>query len=346
MHNKSFTADGLATIVGGRNIGDEYFAAGDGIGFLDLDVIAIGAVVPQVAKSFDAYWASQSAYPLDRIVPAATPADLEALAARGRTTLESAEGSSYVESVRQTQFVARVLTGGLEWDWSAAQLVVDDPAKGLDRAQRKDYLMSSLEHVVGPAKREVHLVSPYFVPMKEGVESLAALEARGVQVVVLTNSLEATDVAAVHAGYAKRRRALLEAGVELYELKRSAAPMPVGGAVEPARQDLRRGPRPHLRRLVQLRPALGGAEHRDGSRAALAGARGPSRGRVRAGHPRGLLRGAAGGGRPRPAVDRTRRRARDGTHDRARHDRIPALRRRHDGAAADRLAAVAEGSSP
>jgi putative cardiolipin synthase len=232
MHNKSFTADGVATIVGGRNVGDEYFAAGEGIGFLDLDVIAIGAVVPQVAKSFDDYWRSESSYPADRIVAPATPAELEAFAARGRETLESPEGSSYVESVRRTEFVMRVVNGELDWSWSRAQLVVDDPAKGLDRAQRKDYLMSSLEHVVGPAQREVHVVSPYFVPMKQGVEAFSALEARGVQVVVLTNSLEATDVAAVHAGYAKRRRALLLAGVELYELKRSAAPMPVTGAVE------------------------------------------------------------------------------------------------------------------
>jgi putative cardiolipin synthase len=232
MHNKSFTADGVVTIVGGRNVGDEYFAAGEGIGFLDLDVIAIGAVVPQVAQSFDDYWNSQSAYPADRIVPAATPADVAAFAARGRETLESEEGRTYVESVRQTQFVARVLKGQLEWDWSAAQLVVDDPAKGLDRAERKDYLMSSLDHVVGPAQREVQVVSPYFVPMKEGVAAFGGMEARGVQVSILTNSLEATDVAAVHAGYAKRRKALLKSGVVLYELRRGAAPVPVTGPAE------------------------------------------------------------------------------------------------------------------
>jgi putative cardiolipin synthase len=232
MHNKSFTVDGVVTIVGGRNVGDEYFAAGEGIGFLDLDVIAIGAVVPQVAKSFDDYWNSQSAYPADRIVPAATPADVAAFAARGQQTLESDEGRTYVESVRQTQFVTRMLKGQLEWDWSKAQLVVDDPAKGLGRAERKDYLMSNLDHVVGPAKREVHVVSPYFVPMKEGVAAFGGMEARGVQVSILTNALEATDVAAVHAGYAKRRKALLKSGVVLYELRRGAAPVPVTGPAE------------------------------------------------------------------------------------------------------------------
>jgi cardiolipin synthase C len=229
MHNKSFTADGVATIVGGRNVGDEYFAAGDGIGFVDLDVIAIGAVVPQVAESFDNYWNSRSAYPADRIVSAATPADVSALAARGRATLESDAGRGYAASVRQTDFVRRVLQGSLEWDWSEAQLVVDDPAKGLGRAERKDLLMSSFEHVVGSARREAHVVSPYFVPMREGVAAFAGMQRRGVQVSILTNALEATDVTAVHAGYAKRRKALLQSGVRLYELKRSAAAVSASG---------------------------------------------------------------------------------------------------------------------
>jgi putative cardiolipin synthase len=232
MHNKSFTADGVVTIVGGRNIGDEYFAAGDGIGFLDLDVVAIGAVVPAVAKSFDDYWHSRSAYPADRLLPAVAPADVAAVEARSRAAIESPEAMAYVESLRETQFALRALQGATPWEWTTAHLVVDDPAKGLAQAQRKDYLMSSLEHVVGPARREVHVVSPYFVPMKQGVDAFTALEERGVQVKILTNSLEATDVAAVHAGYAKRRRALLDGGVELYELKRSAAAMPVTGPVQ------------------------------------------------------------------------------------------------------------------
>jgi putative cardiolipin synthase len=228
MHNKSFTADGVATIVGGRNVGDEYFAATDAVGFVDLDVVAIGAAVDDVAKSFDDYWASESSYPVDRLLPAATPADVAALAARGRATLESDEARRYADSLRESGVVRDLLQRRSDWEWGEAQLVVDDPRKGLGRAERKDYLMSSLEHVLGPIRRELHLVSPYFVPMKEGVAALSAMERRGVQVAVLTNSLEATDVAAVHAGYAKRRRALLDAGVQLYEMKRSAAAVPVG----------------------------------------------------------------------------------------------------------------------
>jgi putative cardiolipin synthase len=65
-------------------------------------------------------------------------------------------------------------------------------------------------------------VSPYFVPTAAGVHALSTLSEDGVAVRVLTNSPEATDVSAVHAGCAKRRKALLKAGIRLYALRRSA----------------------------------------------------------------------------------------------------------------------------
>jgi cardiolipin synthase C len=223
MHNKSFTADGVATVVGGRNIGDEYFSAGEDVGFIDLDVIAIGAAVAVVQKSFDEYWSSGSAYPADRILAAATPAQMAKFASQGVETGQSAQAQEYLDDVRKTGIVHDMITRQMVWEWSDARLVVDDPAKALDRAKRKDYLMSSLEHVVGSPQGELELVSPYFVPTDAGVAAFAKMRARGVKVSVLTNALEATDVTAVHAGYAKARKDLLRQGVQLWELKRSAA---------------------------------------------------------------------------------------------------------------------------
>ena len=230
MHNKSFTADGVATIVGGRNIGDEYFSAGEGIGFIDLDVIAIGAVVSDVEKSFDDYWISASAYPAGRILPAATPAQLSKFATQGIEVGDSASGQEYMAAVRKTEIVHDMIARQMDWEWCEAQLIVDDPAKALDRAKREDFLLAGIERVVGPPKSELHLVSPYFVPTKNGVAAFSKMRARGVQVSILTNALEATDVAAVHAGYAKHRKELLRQGVQLWELKRSAAAVPVGGS--------------------------------------------------------------------------------------------------------------------
>src|SRR6185312_14658460 len=67
------------------------------------------------------------------------------------------------------------------------------------------------------------LVSAYFVPGRAGVMSLVRMTQRRVAVRVLTNSLQATDVPAVHAGYAKRRKPLLRAGARLYELRRASS---------------------------------------------------------------------------------------------------------------------------
>ncbi len=229
MHNKSFTADGVATIVGGRNIGDEYFGAGEDIGYIDLDVIAIGAAVPDVQKSFDEYWSSASAYPANRMLPAATPELIAKFDGQGVETSQSARAQGYMDAVRETEIVHKMITRQMDWEWAEARLVVDDPAKALDRAKRKDYLMSSLEHVIGPAKSELRLVSPYFVPTKAGVAGFTRMRERGVQISILTNALEATDVAAVHAGYAKWRKDLLLRGVKLWELRRTAVAAPLGG---------------------------------------------------------------------------------------------------------------------
>lgn len=79
MHNKSFTADNQATIIGGRNIGDEYFGAASGVLFTDLDVLAIGAAVNDVSTDFDRYWASDSAYPVDRLLKKTSPGELDEL---------------------------------------------------------------------------------------------------------------------------------------------------------------------------------------------------------------------------------------------------------------------------
>jgi putative cardiolipin synthase len=217
MHNKSFTADNQATIVGGRNVGDEYFGAEGAVEFADLDVLAIGAVVPQVSASFDAYWASASAFPVATLIPSSTSADLT----KSWTLLhDRPEAARYIEALRSTTLVQQLLVGKLALEWGVARVVSDDPAKVLFPPERKDlHMLPLLEAALGSPARELDVVSPYFVPTKDGTAAFRSLAARGVKVRVLTNSLAATDVAPVHAGYAKYREELLRAGVRLYELK-------------------------------------------------------------------------------------------------------------------------------
>ncbi len=224
MHNKSFTADNQATIIGGRNVGDEYFGATDGVLFSDLDVMAIGPVVPDVSADFDRYWASPSAWPAQAIVPAITASHLQALRAEADRIEASDAAQAYIQAVRQTPFITQLLAQELSLQWSRVQMVSDDPAKGLGQEARSGLMVDQLHRVLGVPRRSVALVSPYFVPTAAGVEALARLRQSGVAVSVMTNAYEATDVPLVHAGYAKHRKALLQSGVALYEMQRLAPP--------------------------------------------------------------------------------------------------------------------------
>ena len=229
MHNKSLTVDNQATVVGGRNVGDDYFAAGQGVAFADLDVIAVGAAVHEVSTAFDLYWNSASAYPAEQLLGPAPSGAAEQLKATFAATRADPESAQYLESLRQTRLVTELVEGRLAVEWTDARLVYDDPAKTLDTEHRTDeLLMTRLLETIGHPATQFELISPYFVPMASGTATLEALAGRGVNVRVLTNALESTDVAAVHAGYAKRRQALLRAGIRLYELKRGDVSKPTG----------------------------------------------------------------------------------------------------------------------
>ena len=222
MHNKSFTADNQATVVGGRNIGDEYFGATSGVLFADLDVVAIGSVVNEVASDFERYWDSGSSYPARALMPTAREAQIaDVITAASRTERESAS-AAYMSAIRKSMFVRDWNAGRLQPVWAATRMVSDDPIKGLGLAVPKALLFQTVKQVIEASTVQVDVVSPYFVPTRVGVDILVGLAKRGVTVRVLTNALEASDVAAVHAGYAKWRRELLQNGVMLYELRRVA----------------------------------------------------------------------------------------------------------------------------
>lgn len=219
MHNKSLTVDGLLTIVGGRNVGDEYFGATQGVAFADLDVLATGPIVDDMSHDFDRYWNSESAYPVALLIDTPTSDRVQAIVHEEATTATIAQAQAYVQAVAQSSFIERLLAEQLNFLWVPVHIVSDDPAKVLDKAHQAGLLTSRLQAVLNQPELSVDIVSPYFVPTEQGVEILAALVRQGVQVRVLTNSLLATDVLPVHAGYAKYRVPMLKSGVSLYELR-------------------------------------------------------------------------------------------------------------------------------
>jgi putative cardiolipin synthase len=229
MHNKSFIADNTAVIIGGRNIGDDYFDAGSETNFRDLDVVAIGPVVKEASRVFDEYWNCDAAYPVTAFENARdTHADLAglrvALARDARAFAQSDYAQATLEEIPDGPTADR--RGA--WFWGPAVVVADQPekidARGDEPALR---IGPQLKAMIDAAQTEVFMTSPYFVPGDSGTKFLTALAQRGVTTQILTNSLAATDEAAAHSGYEHYRRALLEGGVQLYELR------PTAGTAQP-----------------------------------------------------------------------------------------------------------------
>lgn len=221
MHNKSFTVDGHASVLGGRNVGDEYFSTGDTPLFVDLDVLVTGTVVSDISKDFDLYWNSPSSYPAEQIMVDSTWNN--SVAANLNLYNSTRQIKEYRSMLIRSNIVKKLSSGTLEMEWTKVKLVSDDPAKGQGKTPHENLITWQMARAVGEIEHRFDGVSAYFVPGKEGVKIFNGLQKKGIEVRLLTNSLEATDVLPVHAGYYKRRRALLNGGVKLFELRQQAS---------------------------------------------------------------------------------------------------------------------------
>ncbi len=217
MHAKSFTVDSQATILGGRNIGDEYFAARKTGQFADLDVLAVGAVVPDVSRAFDACWNGAEVRPVESLVGRVSGRRVAKLE-RARVKLASSQRAErYRHAVAGRRLIGELIDGTARMTWAPARLVNHDYVNGAGRDAPTTLRTLMPAHLDLP-EGQLDIISGYFVPGAEGTRELAALARKGVRVRVLTNSFAATDVGLVHGGYAPRRLALLQAGVRLFEM--------------------------------------------------------------------------------------------------------------------------------
>ncbi len=224
MHNKSFTVDKQVTLIGGRNIADEYFGAREDAKFGDLDVLAIGPVVDEVSDMFDSYWNHERAAPVAAF--AKMPDDPAAELERVRTELEQARQeiihSKYAAAV-QDQVLEYIETDSSVFIWAPYTLAVDSPDKAFkSKAAEAASIITPLRESLLAAEKEMLVISPYFVPLKSGIEAFSEVRSRGIDVTIITNSLAANNQSSVHGGYAPSRKPLLKAGVKIYEVRADA----------------------------------------------------------------------------------------------------------------------------
>ena len=221
MHNKSFIVDNKVAVIGGRNIADDYFDAGSDYNYRDLDLLAVGPVVPQASKVFDAYWADEASVPANAFKKAKnSQADLATLRTGLDRHANSFAASDYVKAAAEELPNGPTADRSGAWFWGPATLVADQPEKietGDDRPGLR--MAPALAGIIDSAKQEVTIISAYFVPSDAEDQQFVGLLKRGVKLRLMTNSLASTDEPAVQVGYAEHRRLLLGAGAEIFELK-------------------------------------------------------------------------------------------------------------------------------
>lgn len=231
MHNKAMIADNQIAIVGGRNLGDEYFSASPTLQFRDLDVFAAGPVTQEISASFDDYWNSSLAYPLRALNKQKFDArELDKTRDDLRKHWREQADPLNAKPLNATPLAQQIAREEMGLVWAPTEFRVDSPSK--IEHPSDDYKSPPMERLVAllkDAQSEFLILSPYFVPHDAGVKALAGLTKRRVRVAVLTNSLAATDAVAVQAGYAPYRIPMLQNGVELYEFK----PIQVEGESSP-----------------------------------------------------------------------------------------------------------------
>jgi putative cardiolipin synthase len=217
MHNKLLVADNSVALIGGRNIGNEYFQVDPQAQSADDDVFVAGPIVPQLSMTFDDYWNSQFAVPVAALKRQSRE---DSYAARRRHAPASIDGVDYSARIASGEPLASMLDGGMELVWASAQVLCDSPDKrsadagAPGRIMARDFLA---------AARQVHgeflMINPYIVPTHGESTMLEDLRQRDVKVGIVTNSLQSTRDILAYAGYTRSRKALLREGVDLYEVR-------------------------------------------------------------------------------------------------------------------------------
>jgi len=218
MHNKTFTADNQISLIGGRNMSNQYYNVSDNYQFSDVDVMLVGQAVDDIAHSFDEYWNHSYAYPVRNIVNHNKyTLRYDSLKEQLTKHYQEITVQNYLDLSNRTHDFDQWLNHNIQLDWVKAEVVKDAPDKIQAKAKKEQHLDFQMVNRLETPTEKVDLISAYFVPQKEGKEKLTELANKGGSVRVLTNSFKANDVALVHAFYAKYRKELLKNGVELYE---------------------------------------------------------------------------------------------------------------------------------
>lgn len=224
MHNKLMIVDNSVALMGGRNIGDQYFQVDTAAQFADDDIFVIGPIASQLSSTFDEFWNNPLSIPIEAL--SSDDTSHGSLREHRELSVEEppkvhADGVNYLAQVATGEPLAGMVSGRLPVVWANARLVSDSPdKKDVEDGSMVGRLMHRPVAAAALASRsEVLMITPYLIPGEEGMKIFSDLRRRNVRVRILTNSLEASSVLRAHSGYMRYRVPLVKDGVELYEIR-------------------------------------------------------------------------------------------------------------------------------
>ena len=228
MHNKSMTFDRQITIIGGRNIGNEYLSNDQNSQFADLDVLLIGKVVADIDNSFASYWSSPISFDIETLVTLNKGATDDFLTGLDKLDEDEKTNSRsslaiYKAAIEDSSIDTDLVNKRVPFRWTDMQFLSDDVGKLTKSVPADTNLVHQLRTLLGRPSKNLTIISSYFVPTRDGVNTLVQLAESGIDIKILTNSFDATDVTAVHSGYSQWRPRLLRSGIKIYELKSTAS---------------------------------------------------------------------------------------------------------------------------
>ena len=238
MHNKLMIADNRAAILGGRNIGNEYFGYSEESNFRDLDVLGVGPVARQASDVFDRFWNSTWVVQVTELMLHPKRADVRA---QKRSQVANVEDSTVLQrfGLGRTDWRAAVADLTASVDAGRSRVLTDvpsPPADGVSRAVRHR-MPAAIRELMMSAQKELLIDNSYVIPEQIDIDLFRDLTARGVKIKMLTNSLASQDMPAVNSHYKQWRKELIEAGVDLYESRADAAIQPLVADTPPTRAE-------------------------------------------------------------------------------------------------------------
>ena len=224
MHSKTYIVDNSVAIVGGRNIGDEYFDASKDMNFRDRDLLAAGPVVVTVGKQFDEVWNSQWAIPIHALVTSEPSQDEVQKKYLELKEFGGDENNRPYPLPHSRETRQRLVDKWFDTaTWAPVEFIYNPPVLTEGDEEEGSVIAGQLIELLHASENEVLVESAYFIISDELLQGVAPLLARNIKIDALTNSLVTNDVWTIHAGYTRNRKAILQHGIRLYEFRPDAA---------------------------------------------------------------------------------------------------------------------------